>query len=192
MVTLHPEIWDAVQKELGVFSWPTHVDSTEKARPSSHRAQLEQSNSVKSLNHLPASHTVDRAADTSLHGLNEQQSSPSTSEDHVSSSCTPYSLGMFHDVFWTLVDDAAKPPLWSCCISSYTIFMLVCFFQHTSIYHVTFITWLAKRSWLCVLVVLSGVSPSCVTHLAAPHVHQFLGFTEDVAPMLWHLSPCGF
>lgn len=193
MVTLHPEIRDAVKKELGVFSWPTHVDSTEKARPSSHRAQLEQSNSVKSLKHIPASHTVDRAADPPLHWLNERQSSPSTSEDHVSSSCTPSPIGVFHDVFWTLVDNAAKPLLWSCCISSYTKFYVGLFFSaYLHFYHVTFITWLAKRSWLCILVVLSGVSPSCVTHLAAPHVHQFLGFTEDVAPMLWHLSPCGF
>lgn len=110
VVTLPPEIRDAV-KELGVFSWPTHVDSTEKARPSSHRAQLEQSNSVKSLNHIPASHTVEHAADTSLHWLNEQQSSPSTSDDHVSSSCTPSPVGVFHDVFWTLLDNVVKPSL---------------------------------------------------------------------------------
>lgn len=129
VVTLPPEIRDAVKKELGVFSWPTHVDSTEKARPSSHRAQLEQSNSVKSLNHIPASHTVDRAAETSLHWLNEQQSSPSTSEDHVSSLCTPSPVGVFHDVFWTSLDDAAKPPLWSCCISSDSIFYVGLFFS---------------------------------------------------------------
>lgn len=192
MVTLPPEIRDAVKKELGVFSWPTHVDSTEKARPSSHRAQLEQSNSVKSLNHIPASHTVDRAADTSLHWLNEQQSSPSTSEDHVSSSCTPSPVGVFHDVFWTSLANAAKPPLWSCCISSYIIFYVGLFFSSIP----PFITLRSSHglprnhgsvSWLCYLECHPVV-------LCTWLLHMFINFLvyRGCYSMLGTLSPCGF